>query len=178
MQVAALREVLDHLLATHAAFAAFRFPLPPVAATRTFLPSLPSRPPAAASRCGEHLHAEAQAGTFVPSRPAPAASGDGAAAASGAAVQHASAQASSRAPGARCGEHLHAEAQAGGASATAATPTAQAAAAAAAQAAVVPAPAGSRECALVAALWPLLETELHAVLKELIRLHGQVLIAC
>jgi RecB family exonuclease len=27
-------------------------------------------------------------------------------------------------------------------------------------------------CALVSALWPLMETELHAVLKELIRLYG------
>ena len=30
----------------------------------------------------------------------------------------------------------------------------------------------SRECALVAALWPVMECELHATLKELIRLHG------
>jgi hypothetical protein len=94
-RIRGLREALDHLLATHAAFAAFRFPLLPVTATRTLLPA-------------------AQA-----------------------------------------------------------APTAQAAAAAAAHAAVVPSPAGSRECALVAALWPVMEAELHAVLKELVRLHGQ-----
>lgn len=99
-KIRGLREALAHLLATHAVFAAFRFPLLPVTATRTLLPA-------------------AQA-----------------------------------------------------------APTAQAAAAAAAHAAVVPSPAqalctGSRECALVAALWPVMEAELHAVLKELVRLHGQ-----
>ena len=31
---------------------------------------------------------------------------------------------------------------------------------------------GSQACALVAAMWPLMEQELHATLKELIRLHG------
>ena len=99
-KIRGLREALAHLLATHAVFAAFRFPLLPVTATRTLLPA-------------------AQA-----------------------------------------------------------APTAQAAAAAAAHAAVVPSPAqalctGSRECALVAALWPVMEAELHAILKELVRLHGQ-----
>ncbi len=31
---------------------------------------------------------------------------------------------------------------------------------------------GSQACTMVAAMWPLMEQELHATLKELIRLHG------
>ena len=88
---------LEHLLATHAAFSSFRFPLPPVVAS------------AAGGSGGKGSDATTMTAAAASSAFAAASRGD----------------------------------------------------------------ASSRECAIVAALWPVMESELHGTLKELIKLYGQ-----
>ena len=134
--LANLCAALGHLLATHSAFSAFCFPLPPVAAR-------PSQFPAAAAAAGS-------AGVAGKNN-------DGV---GGAMVQEAlmaSARQLASPPSSR------GVVSSAGSIAARAPHTAPAARE----------NAGSHECALVAALWPVMELELHSVLKELIRLHGQ-----